>query len=156
MFQSVQSTPSARDTDCQKGVKQSSFLWGAAQGGGGEEETPPRPELCPSLTWKPNTESSARRFIFSFKHPLFFYNPLLLSLSLCVVLKELRASSSPPSVVKCRWSPAQQPVSPLLTPSRGMGGQEDRRLSGFSLSAMSLPKLVVFFCVPFYTSLTGK
>lgn len=58
--------------------------------------------------------------------PLFFYNPLLLSLSLCVALKE-PLSITPPlteeRVVKCWWSPAQQSVAHLSSfnsLSRGM------------------------------------
>lgn len=73
MFQFGQFTSNASDTDCQFGVKQSSFLWEATTANSMEGEGGWKclllDESCQSLTWMPNTESSARRFFF--KHPLF-------------------------------------------------------------------------------------
>lgn len=82
------------------------------------------------------------------KHPL-FYNPLLLSLSLCMVLKEpVKAPPPAKAVVKCWWNPAQQPLAHLFSfnfLSRGMRGQKEQQLSGFSpLFNPSLPNLFVF------------
>lgn len=67
----------------------------------------------PACLWPEwRTQKALPDYFPPFKHPL-FYNPLLLSLSLCVVLKEpVNAPPPPPSplveaAVKCWWNPAQ-------------------------------------------------
>lgn len=152
MFQFVRITSNAPDTDCHQGVKRWSFLWEAG-GGRGFGKGLPLDESCQTPPHPPLKTS-----------PL-FYNPLLLSLSLCVVVKE--PWSTPPTpfsakgVVKCWRSPAQQSVahlSPFNSPHRGMRGHKDHGLSGFfsSFKSAPSPKSVCFpFCV-FVHSLTGK
>lgn len=82
----------------------------------------------------------------------FFYNPLLRSFSLCVVLKE--PLSFPPlvrGVVKSLWSPAQ-PRSLLLILLSSFNSQQrngvhgDHGFEGFSLFKPTLSE-IFFFCV---------
>lgn len=105
MFQFVQFTSNASDTDCQLGVKQSSFLWEATTANSMEWRVKGDGNVScwmnPASLWPECQTQKALPDVFSLNIPS-FYNPLLLSLSLCVVLKE--PLSVPPSVkgvVKC-------------------------------------------------------
>lgn len=98
------------------------------------------------------------------KHPI-FYNPLLLSLSLCVVLKEHVNAPlllpPPPSrgsgEVLVKPSSALAHLSSFNFVNGGMRGQKERQLSGFSplLNHLS-PKSVCFPLCVFVFALTGN
>lgn len=97
------------------------------------------------MTWMGNTESSGRLPLKT--SPFFiilFYFP-------CLFVWCWKSLWKPPppaeAVVKCWWNPAQQPLAHLFSfnfLSRGMRGQEEHQLSGFSpLFKPSLPNLFV-------------
>lgn len=109
------------------------------------------------------TQKALPDYFPPFKHPL-FYNPLLLSLSLCVVLKE-PVNAPPPTIplgggsgeVLVKPSSALAHLSSFNFLNRGMRGQKERQLSGFSplLNHFS-PKSVCFPLCVFVFALTGN
>lgn len=155
VFQFVRITSNAPDTDCHQGVKRRSLLWEAG-GGRGFGKGLPLDESCLSLTRMPNAESSARHPPAPpLNIPSFFYNPLLLSLSLCVVVKEPQSNPPFPTPLQWRelWSVGGARLSSLslifpllILPAEEWGVIRTMSSQAFSppLNPPPLPNLFVF------------
>lgn len=105
------------------GVKQSSLHWEAilqtAGSPGGEGAGRPLllGDSSPSMTWMKHRKLCQDPPSLCFKHPLLFYNPLLLSLCLCVVLKgpvNAPPTPNPPLLRRQWWSAGETQFSSLL------------------------------------------